>query len=60
MKTSRDRKKAKEMVERKRDSEGHIIKPMHNAFEVLSRVKDKSATFYYNLTLTTNYSRERT
>ena len=35
-KASRDRKKAKEIVEGKRDLERHIIKPTQNAFDVLS------------------------
>lgn len=57
---SLDRKKAKEIIERKRDLEGHIIKPTQNAFDMLSRVRDGSATFHDNLALTNNYSRERT
>lgn len=46
---SLDRKKAKEIIEGKRDSEGHIIKPTQNAFDVLFRVRDRSATFHDNL-----------
>ena len=53
-------KEEKREDEEKRDSKGHIIKPTQNAFDVLSRVGDGSATFHDNLALTTNYSRERT
>lgn len=38
--------------------EGQIIKPTQNAFDLLSRVGDRSATFHFNLAFMTNYSRQ--
>lgn len=60
MKASRDRKKAKEIEERKRDSEGHIIKQNQNAFDRLSPVGKASNTHLSDIAFTTNYSQKRT
>ena len=60
MKASRDRKKAKEIEEGKRDAEGHIIKQNQNAFDSLSLGREASNTHLRDLAFTTNYSQERT
>ncbi len=50
-----NRKKTKKIVEKKWDSEKHIIKPTQNAFDILSWVKNRSASFNNNLTLMINF-----
>ncbi len=59
MKASRDRKKAVEILEGKRDLEGQVIKPSRNAFGVLSQTATGSNIYSNNMALTSNYSQKR-
>ncbi len=58
-KASRDRKKAVEILEGKRDLEGQIIKPSWNVFVVLSQTATRSDIYSNDMTLTNNYFEKR-
>ncbi len=59
MRALRDRKKAVEILEGKRDLEGQVIKSSRNAFDVLSQTETGSDIYSNDMALTSNYSQKR-
>lgn len=57
MRDMRGRRKAKEIVEGKRDAEGTLIKEKKDVFQILDQTKGGSHSYQLDMALTTNHSR---